>query len=97
MAETRYLRATTGFLLPGRRQIRYGDLVAVDDPMFKVKGGDRLRAYFQPVTQEAVEQATRAPGEIRIMTPRKRAGRSKPPAKDKAKTPEPSQDPDGRE
>jgi hypothetical protein len=69
MAEKRYLRATTGFLLPGGRQIRFGDLVATDDEMFK--GRDGLMAHFEPVTPEAVEQATRAPGEVRIMTPRK--------------------------
>lgn len=77
MAEKSYLRATTGFLLADGRQIRYGDLVAADDPMFKGKGRGRLRAYFQPVTPEVVEQATRAPGEIRIMTPRKTAAKSK--------------------
>lgn len=71
MAEKRYLRATSGFLLPDGRQIRFGDLVAVDDEMFK--GRDSLMGYFEPVTQEAVEQATRAPGEIRIMTPRQPA------------------------
>jgi hypothetical protein len=71
MAEKRYLRATSGFLLPDGRQIRYGDLVAVDDVMFKDRDG--LVDYFEPVTQETVEQATRAPGEIRIMTPRQSA------------------------
>ena len=71
MAEKRYLKATTGFLLPDGRQIRYGDLVATDDPMFKDRDG--LMGYFEPVTQESVEQATRAPGEVRIMTPRQPA------------------------
>lgn len=69
MTEKRYLKATTGFLLPGGRQIRFGDLVATDDQMFKDRDG--LMAYFEPVTPETVEQATRAPGEVRIMTPRK--------------------------
>jgi hypothetical protein len=69
MAEKRYLKATTGFLLPGGRQIRFGDLVAADDEMFK--GRDGLMAHFEPVTPETVEQATRAPGEVRILPTRK--------------------------
>jgi hypothetical protein len=72
----RYLRCLNGFLLPNGRQIRFGDLVAADDEMFKDRDG--LMGYFEPVTPEAVEQATRAPGEVRIMTPRR--GRSSKPA-----------------
>lgn len=74
MTEKRYLRATTGFLLPGGRQIRFGDLVAADDEMFKGKGREGLMAHFEPVTQEAVEQATRAPGEVRILPTRRARG-----------------------
>jgi hypothetical protein len=91
MAEKRYLRATSGFLLPGGRQIRFGDLVAADDEMFKDRDG--LMSYFEPVTQETVEQATRAPGEIRIMTPRKSGRRSS-----KAQEPAaPTETPSGQE
>lgn len=71
MAEKRYLKATTGFLLPDGRQVRYGDLVAADDEMFKGKGRESLMSYFEPVTQETVEQATRAPGEVRILPTRR--------------------------
>ncbi|MEV0151539.1 MULTISPECIES: hypothetical protein [unclassified Nonomuraea] len=71
MADKRYLRAKSGFLLPDGRQVRYGDLVAADDEMFKGKGRESLMASFEPVTDEVVEQATRAPGEVRVLPTRR--------------------------
>lgn len=75
MAEKRYMKCTSGFLLPGGRQIRSGDLVEAGDPMFKDHKG--LESKFEPVTQEIVEQATRAPGEVRIITTRRPRSSSK--------------------
>lgn len=76
MEDVNFLRCTRGFLLPGGRMIRAGALVTVDDPMFK-DGRESLLAHFEPVTREVVEQATRAPGEVRITPPRQRRRKAK--------------------
>lgn len=60
MAEKRYLRATTGFVLPGPVIVKAGQIVAADDKV--VKG----REMFFEAMDEYVERATRAPGEKRL-------------------------------
>lgn len=65
MAE--YLRAKTGFVLPDRTVVKGGQVVLDTDRV--VKGREHL---FEPV-DTGVEQATRAPGELRVVA-RPRSG-----------------------
>lgn len=59
------LRANTSFAI-GLRVIREGDLLPADSPF--VKGREEL---FTPVEGAVIEQATAAPGEVRMVTPPK--------------------------
>lgn len=64
MVEKNYLRAKTGFMLPGPIVVKAGQVVASTDAV--VKGREEL---FEPM-EETIETATRAPGELRL-TPRR--------------------------
>ena len=65
-----YLRCRAGVVIPGPVVFRPGDLIKATDPRLARYPG--LARYFDPVTSEAVETATRAPGEVRITPPRRR-------------------------
>lgn len=64
-AKPKFLRAKTGFILSGHRVVKGGEVVAADDPV--VRGREAL---FEPL-DGVVEQATRNPGEMRVL-PRKK-------------------------
>ncbi|UUV29137.1 hypothetical protein NQK81_30745 [Amycolatopsis roodepoortensis] len=93
MAPQKYLRATTGFLLPDHTIVKKGQTVAADDRV--VKGREEL---FAPL-EDTVEMLTRAPGEQRFSVQRpdtvvmaaapasRRARRAARKAADKAETP----------
>ncbi|EMD22915.1 hypothetical protein [Amycolatopsis azurea] len=93
MAPQKYLRATTGFLLPDHTIVKKGQTVAADDRV--VKGREEL---FAPL-EDTVEMLTRAPGEQRLNAQRpdtvvmaaapasRRARRAARKAADKAETP----------
>ncbi|KFU81011.1 hypothetical protein SAMN04489729_4814 [Amycolatopsis lurida] len=92
MAPQKYLRATTGFLLPDHTIVKKGQTVAADDRV--VKGREEL---FAPL-EDTVEMLTRAPGEQRLNAqrpdtvvmaaapPSRRARRAARKAADKAET-----------
>lgn len=61
------LRAKTGFLLPDRTVVKGGQIVSATDRV--VKGREHL---FEPA-ETGVEQATKAPGELRVVS-RARSG-----------------------
>lgn len=64
MADKKYVRATTGFMLPDRTIVKAGQIVAATDRV--VKGREEL---FEPM-EDSVEAATRAPGEKRLTVKR---------------------------